>query len=330
MPVQYEGIAMEHRQVRDRVGIFDISHMGEFEVEGAEAVRWLDARLSNRAASLSIGQGQYTLLLNDAGGVIDDLLLYRLGENHYFMVVNAARVERDRECLIEAKPEAQGVVFRDRSSEYGAVAVQGPESLALWEKIGEEVLLPQRNCLLQQGNALICRTGYTGEDGYEIFAPNEEIGSWWDRLTAAGAAPCGLGARDTLRLEKCYPLNGNDLDEVHTALEAGLAPFVKLDKGDGFVGSSALLAQRDAGIPTRLTALRVIDKAPPLRHGYPILSTSGGPTLSELTSGTLSPSLNVGIGLAYLPLAYSKPGRELLISIRGREFRAEVVKKPFL
>lgn len=330
MPIQYQGIVTEHRAVRSAVGTFDISHMGQLEVSGEEATSWLNALLSNDLAALKVGEGQYTLLLNEAGGVIDDLIVYRTGEQHYFLVVNASRVDADHRWLQSHLGPAR-VALHDRSSLYGAVAVQGPESVSIWNRLVSSEPLPPRNHLREMdGGVKLCRTGYTGEEGFELFAPVDEIGAWFDRFLDAGAVPCGLGARDTLRLEKAYPLYGNDLDESHSALEAGLGFFVKLDKPGGFLGREALAAQKAAGLPTRLCALRLADKAPPLRHGYAVLPPEGGEPIGELSSGTLSPSLGCGIGLAYLPVEWSRIGTELLVSIRERTFPALVVKKPFL
>jgi aminomethyltransferase len=326
MPIQYQGIVAEHGAVRSGVGVFDISHMGEFEVSGPGAAAWLDGLLTNEVAALAEGEGHYSLLLNEMGGVIDDLILYRTGAERFFLVVNAARIEQDREWLL-AHP-AEGVVFADRSAEFGALAVQGPASAELWSRLGASLPLPPRNGIAEGGGLVLCRTGYTGEDGFELFASTESIGDWFDRLLEAGAIPCGLGARDTLRLEKAYPLNGSDLDEARTPLEAGLGFFVKLDKPDGFVGREALLAQRAAGVLTRLAAVRMLEKGPPPRHGYAVLS-AGGDRLGELTSGSLSPSLGLGIGLAYLPAASAKPGTPLLLEVRGKTYPAEVVRKPF-
>jgi aminomethyltransferase len=328
MPIQYRGIVAEHQAVRSAAGIFDISHMGEFEVEGPGATAWLDGLLTNDVSALAVGEGQYTLLLNENGGVIDDLIVYRPGEERYFLVVNAARIDRDRAWML-AHP-GEGVAFRDRSAELGAFAVQGPDALSLWRRIEPGDGGPARNRIRELGDATLCGTGYTGEEGFEFFAPVSEIGSWWDRFVAAGATPCGLGARDTLRLEKAYPLNGNDLDEVHTPLEAGLGGFVKLDKPGGFIGRDPLLSQKERGIPARLSAIRLLDKAPPPRHGYEILATDGSGKVAELTSGSLSPSLGIGIGLAYLPAGLSRPGTGLLVAIREKTYPAKVVKKPFL
>ena len=328
MPIQYQGIVAEQQAVRKAVGVFDISHMGEFEVSGPGAAAWLDGLLTNHVAALGVGEGHYTLLLNEAGGVIDDLILYRIGEERFFLVVNAARIEQDREWLL-AHP-GEGVSFRDRSAELGALAVQGPGSVSLWSRVAPGMALPPRNGIAEADDLILCRTGYTGEDGFELIAPVEKIGECFDRLLDAGAVPCGLGARDTLRLEKCYPLNGSDLDEVHTPLEAGLGFFVKLDKPGGFIGRDPLVSQKQQRLPARLSAIRLLDKAPPLRHGYEVLAANGSEKVAELTSGSLSPGLGLGIGLAYLPAEFAKPGTGLLVAIRERTYPAEVVKKPFV
>jgi len=328
MPIQYKGIVAEHEAVRNAVGVFDISHMGEFEVSGPGAAEWLNGLLTNDVSTLAIREGHYTLLLNESGGVIDDLLLYRVEEERFFLVVNASRIDVDREWML-AHP-AEGVTFQDRSAEFGALAVQGPGSVALWESVAPGTALPPRNGIAESDDLILCRTGYTGEEGFELFASTGKIGEWFDRLLAVGAVPCGLGARDTLRLEKCYPLNGNDLDEIHTPLEAGLGFFAKLDKPGGFIGLDPLVSQKQEGVPTRLSAIRLLDKAPPLRHGYEVLAANGSGKVAELTSGAFSPNLGLGIGLAYLPTAMSRPGTELLVAIRDKTYPAKVVKKPFV
>lgn len=330
MPIQYKGIVSEHEAVRKSVGVFDISHMGEFEVTGDGAGEWLNTMLTNDCATLTDGQGQYTLLLNPDGGIIDDLILYRVGAARYFLVVNASHIEQDRAWMLEYLPS--GITLIDRSPEFGAVAVQGPESVALWERLAPTFALPPRNGIVEyeEGGLILCRTGYTGEDGFELFAPTDQIAGWFERLLAAGAVPCGLGARDTLRLEKGFPLNGSDLDEVHTPLEAGLGFFVKLDKAGGFIGRDALAAQKEAGLPSRLAAICLNEKAPPLRHGYQVLASDGTTVLAELTSGSLSPGLGLGIGMAYLPTPFASPGTEVLVSIREKHYPGRVVKKPFV
>ncbi|MCG8600908.1 MAG: glycine cleavage system aminomethyltransferase GcvT [Verrucomicrobiales bacterium] len=328
MPIQYEGIVAEHKAVRDAVGVFDISHMGELIVSGAEATSWLNTMLTNDVGSLRDGEGQYTLMLNESGGVIDDLILYREAEDRYFLVVNASKIAEDIDWL---QKHCDGDVSLENQSEsWGGLAVQGPASVEIWKTLRPDLDLPERNGIVRHEEGWIaCRTGYTGEDGFELFDTNEAIGNWFDQFLEAGVTPCGLGARDTLRLEKCYPLNGSDLDEKHTPLEAGLGFFVKLEKEAVFTGRSSLIAQKKEGIPNRLAAIRMTGKAPPPRQGYEIRADTGNP-IGELSSGSLSPSLGTGIGMAYLPAAFTKPGQEVVIVIRDREFPAVVVKKPFL
>lgn len=329
MPIQYEGIVAEHRAVREKSGVFDISHMGELLVSGPNAGDALNQLLTNDLSVLEVSEGQYTLMLNEAGGVIDDLILYRSGEESYFLVVNASRVEEDVAWLRDHLPPE--VLLENQSESLGAIAVQGPESVAIWQELEPDCPLPARNGIAEYENGLIlCRTGYTGEDGFELFAPTDRIGGYFQRLLDAGVTPCGLGARDTLRLEKAFPLNGSDLDEVSTPLEAGLGYFVKLDKAGGFIGSAKLKGQKASGLEQKLAAVAMTGKAPPPRHGYEVCDEEGEVVLGELTSGSLSPGLGLGIGLAYLPLDQAKIGTAVTIMIRDRPFPAQVVKKPFL
>ena len=352
MPVQYAGITQEHLAVRSGCGIFDISHMGEFVVSGANAGAWLNRQLTNNTAKLAPGQGQYTLLLNENGGVIDDLIAYRLAEDRWFLVVNASMIAEDFAWL-SARLE-DGVTLQNASADYAGMAIQGPRAAEVFRTMtGGE--LPPRNGVAEiatkHGHIIVCRTGYTGEDGFELFCHaetedawrnhccemwepphesefhgTEEALAWWDRALAAGAVPCGLGARDTLRLEMGYPLNGNDLSPARTPLEAGLGFFVDMEKGD-FTGRAVLAAQKESGIPSKLTGIRMADKSPPPRAHYPVLSS--GSVIGELCSGGVSPSLGCGIGMAYLPPALATPGTQLEIEIRGKPWPAEVVKKPF-
>ncbi len=332
LPVQYDGIIAEHRAVRTACGVFDISHMGQFLVHPAghiDAAAWLNGVLSNDVTQLEPGQGQYSLLLNDRAGIIDDLIVYRTGENHFFLIVNAARREQDLEWLTAKAPP--GMTLIDRSVAYGALAIQGPEASRVFAAImpaGAE--LPPRFGIGEWGDATICRTGYTGEDGFELCAPAEALPGWWEKVMAAGAKPCGLGARDLLRLEKCYPLNGNDLSEETTALEAGLGFAVAWEKGD-FIGREVLQEQRRQGPQRRLVALKVSGKTPPPRPGYAVYANEeqGEPT-SQLTSGGFSPGLEAGIALAYVPNGLHRTGTRLWIEIRGNRYSAEVVPKPFL
>ncbi len=327
MPVQYSGILQEHKAVREACGVFDISHMGEFFVEGPGATAWLDALLTNNLASVPVGHAQYTLLLNERGGVIDDLIAYRLAEEKHLLIVNAAKIDEDAAWL--RKHAAPGVEFTNRSADFAALAIQGPKSSEIFEKLFQRPMPPERNRVLEiQPGSFIATTGYTGEAGFEWVIPASEATSAWQAALAAGATPCGLGARDTLRLEMCYPLNGSDLSPDRTPLEAGLGFFCDLKK-PAFPGRDALLAQKQQPVlPHKLCALRVTDKSPPIRPHYRVFVN--GEPVTETTSGALSPSLGYGIALAYLPPAYCDPGQEVQIEVRDRRFRAEVVKKPFL
>jgi len=324
MPVQYAGILAEHKTVRESAGVFDISHMGEFFVRGPGSAAWLDSLLTNSVAALTDGTAQYSLMLNERGGVIDDLIVYRLGPGSFLLVVNASMIEEDAAWM--KTHLAAGIEFENRSADYAALAVQGPLAGEVFEKLFAKKMPAERNRVLQQGNDFIVTTGYTGEAGFEWIMPAEQAAFSWQCTLDAGAKPCGLGARDTLRLEMCYPLNGSDLSPNRTPLEAGLGFFVDLNKPD-FVGKPALVAQKSSGIPHRLCALKVTEeKAPPIRPHYPVFIN--GEPVTETTSGALSPTLGVGIAMAYLPTGFSKPGQEVEIEVRGRRFRACVQKKP--
>jgi aminomethyltransferase len=320
MPVHYSSILDEHQAVRTGAGVFDISHMGQLVVSGPGAREWLDRMLTNNVAALGVGEGQYTLLLNERGGVIDDLIIYRTDRQAFFLVVNAAMTAEDDAWLRRHLPTA-GVTVEDKSAGLAGMAVQGPRAAALLDH------LPPRNGVKVGGSVILCRTGYTGEDGFELFCPNEAAAAWFRRFLEAGARPCGLGARDTLRLEMCYPLNGSDLGPERTPLEAGLGIFVDLGKAE-FVGHEALRAQKLAEDYDRLSAILMKQKGPPPRAHYAVLSEGG--KVSELTSGGIAPSMGgAGIALAYLPRRIARPGTSVEIDIRGKAHAAEVVKKPF-
>ena len=327
MPVQYTGILDEHRAVRESCGVFDISHMGEFFVRGEKAAEELDAVLTNRVAKLAVGEAQYSLMLNERGGVIDDLIVYRLGEAEFFLIVNASKIIEDEAWL---RAHLRDVEFENRSDDYAALAVQGPNAPAIFEKVFKKTLPEQRNRVVEfsssGGRCFIVTTGYTGETGFELVVPAAEVEAMWDDLVAAGARPCGLGARDTLRLEMCYPLNGSDLAPDHTPIEAGLGFFVDLTKGN-FIGREIVAQQKAVGPPLRLVAIRVEEKSPPIRSHYAVLAD--GQKVAETTSGALSPTLGCGIAMAYLPFALAKVGQPLEIQVRDRRYRAAVVKKPF-
>jgi aminomethyltransferase len=316
MPVQYEGVLPEHRAVRADAGVFDVSHMGELEVEGPRAEELLQHLLANDVAKLAPGDAQYTLLTTEDGGIVDDLIVYRLEDCRYLLIVNAAN--RDADFAWLAERELRGSDVRDVSDEYGLLAVQGPRAL---ERLG----LPKARAFtwemgtLDGVEVMVNRTGYTGEEGVELACMADDAPALWDAVVARGVTPCGLGARDTLRLEVCYPLHGNDIGPQWDAISSGLGWVCALDTG--FVGAERLREVKAAGPERRLVAFTMTEQAIP-RQGMGI---EGG---GEVTSGSLSPMLEVGIGLAYVPAAASAPGSELVVDVRGRPRRAQVVTKP--
>jgi aminomethyltransferase len=316
MPVQYDGVIPEHRAVRLDSGVFDVSHMGELEVEGPRAQELLQATLSNDLDRLEDGQAQYTLLTNESGGIVDDLIVYRLDRFRYLLIVNASNREADFEWLKER--EVAGSDVRDVSDEYGLLAVQGPRSL---ERLGLEEA-PAFTFAEGEIDGIACmvnRTGYTGEQGVELLVPADDAAGLWDRVVERGAKPAGLGARDTLRLEVCYPLHGNDIGPETDAISAGLGWVCALDKE--FTGSDELRRIKEAGPERRLVAFVMEERAIP-RQGMPI--EDGG----EVTSGTHSPMLDRGIGMGYVPSERAGPESELTIDVRGKGRRARIVKKP--
>ncbi len=341
MPVQYTGILEEHQAVRNNVGIFDISHMGQLIVSNPAAAGWLNTMLTNNIDRLEVGQGQYTFLLNERGGIIDDLIVYRIGEQKFLLVVNAARadegfawLDRHLPAVEVAVSAANQVRIDNRSADFGGVAVQGPRVAELFHALfGTDVDLPQRNHIVDFGfdgtNVSVARTGYTGEDGVEVFFRGEDAVKFWTAALKKGKAfgikACGLGARDTLRLEACYPLNGSDLSPERNPIEAGLGFFVDLTKPN-FIGREALLKAKENGSPEKLIAFRMQAKGPPPRPHYPVFDNSG--RIGEVTSGTLSPSLNYGIGMGYVSAPHAKIGTRIDIEIRGQKFPAIIEKKP--
>jgi aminomethyltransferase len=345
MPVQYTSITDEHLAVRRAAGIFDISHMGEVTVSGAGAEAFLNAVLTNDVRKLASGQGQYTLMCNEKGGVVDDLYVYRLSLNIYLLIINASRSEADVAWLQDRAAKFAGgeVDLTDASHHYAAVAVQGPAvrkfidaclpgpSDAVHSVNAVSDLKKNQIASFHFGNhnVLVACTGYTGEDGFEIIAPESAAGELWNQILAAGASygikPCGLGARDTLRTEVCYPLYGHELDEQTTPIEAGVGFFVSLDKGE-FPGRAVLAEQKAGGVKKKLVAFKMADKSAPPRPHYPVCVN--GSTVGMVTSGTQSPSLNLGIGMAFVPPELAKPDTKIEIEIRGRRFAAVVVPKP--
>jgi aminomethyltransferase len=316
MPVQYDGVIAEHRAVRTDCGVFDVSHMGELEVEGPRAGELLQSLLSNDLDRIGVGEAQYTLLTNERGGIVDDLIVYKLEPYRFLLIVNAANRQADYEWLKER--ELRGSDVRDVSDEYALLAVQGPRSI-------ERLDLPDAKPFtfaegeLDGVECMVNRTGYTGERGVELLVEAGDTVRLWDAVLERGAKPCGLGARDTLRLEVCYPLHGNDITPETDAISAGLGWVCALDKE--FTGVQELRRVKEEGPRRRLAAFVMVDKAIP-RAGMSI--AEGG----EVTSGSLSPMLDVGIGMGYVEAAAAAPDSELTIDVRGRARKARVVKKP--
>ena len=316
MPVQYAGVIPEHRAVRTDCGVFDVSHMGELEVEGPRAKELLQSLLSNDLDRIGPGEAQYTLLTNEQGGIVDDLIVYDLAPGRYLLVVNASNRAADFAWLKER--EIRGSEVSDRSAEYSLLAVQGPRA---FERLDLPAGKPFTWSMdeLDGIEVMVNRTGYTGEAGCELLVMNEDAGALWDRVLERGAMPCGLGARDSLRLEVCYPLHGNDIGPGTDAISAGLGWVCALDKE--FTGVDALRRVKEAGLERRLVAFVMDERAIP-RAGMAI--AEGG----EVTSGTHSPMLDVGIGMGYVRAELAQPGTSITVDVRGRPRRGHVVKKP--
>jgi aminomethyltransferase len=332
MPIEYRGTLAEHRAVREAVGLFDLTHLGKVMVEGAQAQGLLQRVFTNDLSRVEVGGAQYNMLLNERGGIVDDLIVYQVGEDRYLVVPNAANTARVHVALLDHAGSGVDIVLR---ADLCLIAPQGPRSFDL---VGE--VFPDATSLeymhgreMSYGDepVVVSRSGYTGERGFELFVPETLAVELWRALLdlgkPLGIEPAGLGARDTLRLEMGYPLHGNDIWDEHTPLEAGLGWAVALDKGQ-FVGREALVEQKGSGIPSRLWGLRMKDRLIPRPH-YPVLA--GEERVGETTSGTFSPTLKVGIAMAYLsPRDRLKAGDEVTIDVRGRQGKAEVVKPPFV
>jgi len=331
MPVQYAGILDEHEAVRTRVGLFDVSHMGEVVFRGPKALEALNRAYTNDLSKAADGQAQYGCLCRDSGGIVDDVVAYRRAPDDLLVCVNAANRAKDFEWL---SAHAGGADVANESDAWGQLALQGPLAAQVLQRITKVNLSAMRTYRFATGDVagipcLVARTGYTGEDGFELFCPAERSPELWAALMEAGQpekiAPCGLGARDSLRLEMAYRLYGSDMDDATTPLEAGLAWAVKLDKGD-FVGRDALVKQKEAGVPRKLVGFTLTDPGIP-RHGYPVLQD--GRKVGDVTSGTKSPTLGTAIGLAYVPTALAAEGSSFAVEIRGRAAAARTVKTPF-
>lgn len=333
MPVQYTSIIKEHEMVRSSAGLFDASHMGEFLIRGSETVEFLQYLLTNNMSDVKVGKVVYSPMCNEKGGVIDDLLAYRLGEEEYLLVVNASNKEKDWKHVVKVAEKFDGVTVKDNTDQTSLLALQGPESEAILQQLTEVELkdLPYYFCC--QGEVLdyevlLSRTGYTGEDGFELYVKNEEAPVIWKALLERGEEhglnPAGLGARDTLRLEAGYPLYGNEFDEETPPLLAGLKWTIDFDKGD-FIGREALKEVLEQGLDKKLIGLELLERGIPRSH-YPVFVS--GEEAGEITSGTFSPSLKKSIGMAYVPSSYD--GEELLVKIRKNKVEAREVKLPFV
>lgn len=333
MPVQYAGLIEEHHTVRKAVGVFDVSHMGEFYVRGPQALDLLQKVTSNDVSKLFDGKVQYSCLPNGKGGIVDDLLVYRISQDEYFLVVNASNIEKDW-AWINAN-NSFDAQLENVSEGMSLLAVQGPKALEAMQSLTEMALVGMEYYTFKQGkfagidNVIVSTTGYTGAGGCEIYFPNEVAETVWDAVMKAGAPfgiqPIGLGARDTLRLEMGFCLYGNDIDDTTSPIEAGLGWITKFTKD--FIDKDVLKAQKDNGTERKLAAFELLDKGIP-RHGYDVVDANNN-VIGVVTSGTQSPSLGKPIGLAYVPVALSKPGSEIFISIRGKALRAAVCSLPF-
>jgi len=340
MPVQYSGINEEHQAVREAAGLFDISHMGEFFLEGEGAEAFLNHAVSNDVSKLLPGQGQYAHLLTESAGTVDDLYLYKISGDRWLLIVNASRISEDWEHFqgLHASWKGGEVRLTNQSDFMSGLALQGPNAVRFVDEIFEGASGLKKNdlytCSFQGGGEVwVSRTGYTGEDGFEFFCSNEDVVALWEATLKAGAGqgliPCGLGARDTLRTEVCYPLYGHELSLDISPLEAGLGFFVSVDKECDFIGREALRKQKAEGLKKRVVAFRMTGKAAPPREHYPVWSTGeGAAQIGHVTSGTRSPSLKEGVGMALLDIDFAKKGTAIEVEIRGRRFPAEVVSKP--
>jgi aminomethyltransferase len=333
MPVQYTGPAPEHLAVREAAGLFDVSHMGEFEIVGDGALELIQRLTTNDASKLADNQVQYSILTNDQGGVIDDLLVYRINADYFLLIVNASTTENDLRWIKEHADRSR-VEIHDTSSGYALMALQGPRAERILQVLCDHMLdrIPyywSQRIKVDGVDCRVSRTGYTGEDGFEILCKSADAKRIWNRLLVVGQGdglvPCGLAARNTTRLEAAFRLYGNDMDETTTPLEAGLGWVVKFGKGS-FVGRDALVKQKQEGLRRKLVGFEVLDKVP-VRDGYPVFI--GDQEAGQVTSGSPAPFLKKNVGLVYLPIEHTTIGYEFLIGVRGRKVPARVVEIPF-
>ncbi len=334
MPVQYEGVNIEHETVRNGVGVFDVSHMGEFLVEGSNALKLIQKVTSNDASLLTVGKAQYSCFPNEEGGIVDDLIVYRIKSESYLLVVNASNIEKDWGWISKYN-ESIGAQIRNISDEFSLLAIQGPKAVEAMQSLTSADLsaIKYYHCEVTDfagiPYVIISATGYTGSGGFEIYCKNTEVKQIWNKVFEAGKdygiKPIGLAARDTLRLEMGYSLYGNDIDDTTSPIEAGLGWITKFTKD--FVNSEKLKKQKEQGTERKLVGFEVIERGIP-RHGYEIIDEKGK-TIGQVTSGTMSPSLGKGIGLGYVPTTLAKEGSLIYIHIRNKAIPAKVVKLPF-
>jgi len=329
MPVQYEGVNIEHETVRKSVGVFDVSHMGEFLISGPNALALIQKTCSNDASKLTIGKAQYSCIPNDDGGIVDDLIIYKLKEEQYLLVVNASNIEKDWNWI--SSKNTVDAEMRDLSEDYSLLAIQGPKAIEAMQTLTSHDLSAIKFYNFEVGdfagveNVIISATGYTGSGGFEIYCKNTEVKQIWDKVTEAGATPIGLAARDTLRLEMGYCLYGNDIDDTTSPIEAGLGWVTKFTKE--FTNSEALADEKRRGAERKLIAFELDDRGIP-RHGYDIVDGQGK-KIGVVTSGTMSPMLGKGIGLGYVPTIFAGVDSKINIQIRKNAIPATVVKLPF-
>lgn len=335
LPVQYEGIIPEHEAVRQRAGLFDVSHMGEVSVKGPNAFDFVQNLVTNDISVLADNQVLYALMCYPNGGVVDDLLVYKFSNEYFYLVINASNVEKDYSWMLDNKGSFN-VELTNLSSEISEVALQGPKAEEILQKLTAANLSDikfffcQREVSIAGIKCLVSRTGYTGEDGFEIYAPNKDIEKVWDSILEAGKEygikPCGLGCRDTLRFEATLPLYGNEISKDISPLEAGLGIFVKLGK-ENFIGKEALVKQKEEGLKRKLVGFEMKDKGIP-RHGYEVMGE--GKNIGVVTTGYLSPTLKKNIGLALIDSKFAEMGTEIEIMVRNKPLKAEVISKKFL
>ncbi|WP_227763881.1 glycine cleavage system aminomethyltransferase GcvT [Zhaonella formicivorans] len=332
MPVQYSGILEEHKAVRTKAGLFDVSHMGEIRVKGPDALKLVQKLITNDASKLSINQIQYAVFCLPSGGTVDDLLVYKVADDEYLLVVNASNTDKDYAWVAQHK-DGYNVEIVNESADTAQIAIQGPYAEQILQGLTSTDLSAIKNYWFTYGqvdgvDCLISRTGYTGEDGFEIYCPPDKAVQLWNKMLSAGGdniLPCGLGARDTLRFEAKMPLYGHELGEDVTPLEAGLGRFVVLEKED-FIGKDALVAQKAAGIPRKVVGFEMIERGI-ARAGYPV--KKDGQQIGHVTTGSFSPTLEKNLGLAILDTKYAEIGETITVEIRNKDVKAQIVRTPF-